>query len=109
MIARAIEICDKYGWNKPICEQPEYNMLKRTRVEQDYRYLFEIYKYGTTIWSPLGQGILTGKYNDGNIPEGSRLSGSDGERMNERYFKNKEETIKVLKNLENFAKEQKVS
>lgn len=47
-------------------------MLVRTKFENEYRLLFTEYKYGTTIWSPLAGGILTGKYNDGNIPEGSR-------------------------------------
>ena len=47
-------------------------MLVRQVFENDYRFLFSEYKYGTTIWSPLAGGILAGKYNDGNIPEGSR-------------------------------------
>ena len=74
MIVRAIEICSKYGWNKPIVEQPQYNMMIRDRMEFEYEYLFSTYKYGTTVWSPLCQGLLTGKYNDGNFPEGSRFS-----------------------------------
>ncbi len=47
-------------------------MLARNRFESEYRLLFQEYKYGTTIWSPLAGGILAGKYNDGNIPAGSR-------------------------------------
>lgn len=47
-------------------------MLARPRFEKEYRRLFSEYKFGTTIWSPLAGGILTGKYNEGNIPEGSR-------------------------------------
>lgn len=47
-------------------------MLARDRFEKEYRRIFEEYRYGSTIWSPLAGGILTGKYNDGNIPEGSR-------------------------------------
>jgi aryl-alcohol dehydrogenase-like predicted oxidoreductase len=47
-------------------------MLVRERFEKEYRRIFSEYKYGTTIWSPLAGGILTGKYNEGNIPEGSR-------------------------------------
>jgi len=43
-------------------------MLSRDRFEFEYRTLFERYKYGTTIWSPAKSGILTGKYNDGEIP-----------------------------------------
>ena len=48
-------------------------MLNRDNMEKNYRRLFSDYGYGTTIWSPLGGGLLTGKYNDGNIPEGSRF------------------------------------
>ena len=71
-ITKAIEICDKYGLHKPIVEQPQYSMLARQKFENEYRLVFQEYKYGTTIWSPLAGGILSGKYNDGNIPEGSR-------------------------------------
>lgn len=48
-------------------------MLTRTKLEKEYEYIFRTYKYGTTVWSPLCQGILTGKYNNGEIPEGSRF------------------------------------
>jgi aryl-alcohol dehydrogenase-like predicted oxidoreductase len=54
-------------------EQPEYNMFKRGRVEQEYVPLYKKYGMGTTIWSPLDSGILAGKYNEG-IPAGSRFS-----------------------------------
>ena len=57
----------------PVMEQPEYSMLARERVEREYARLYERYGMGTTIWSPLSSGILTGKYNDG-IPEDSRLA-----------------------------------
>jgi len=49
-------------------------MLWRDPVESDLYNLFAKYKYGSTIWSPLGSGFLTGKYNDGKIPEDSRMS-----------------------------------
>ena len=49
-------------------------MLWRNRFEKEYRRIFSEYKYGTTIWSSLAGGILSGKYNDGNIPEGTRYS-----------------------------------
>jgi aryl-alcohol dehydrogenase-like predicted oxidoreductase len=72
-IAKAIEICEKLNLHKPIVEQPQYSMFIRNRFENEYRRIFSEYKYGSTIWSPLAGGILTGKYNDGNIPEGSRF------------------------------------
>jgi voltage-dependent potassium channel beta subunit len=70
-IRAAWNICDKYGWHKPIMEQPQYNLLERARVEKEYARLYEDIGLGTTTWSPLASGLLTGKYNNG-IPEGSR-------------------------------------
>jgi aryl-alcohol dehydrogenase-like predicted oxidoreductase len=57
----------------PTMEQPRYNMLARERVEKEYAGLYEDIGLGTTTWSPLASGVLTGKYNAG-IPEGSRLA-----------------------------------
>jgi len=72
-IMRADAIARQYGLTPPVMEQPQYNMLHRERVEKEYRPLYRELGYGTTIWSPLASGVLTGKYNDG-IPAGSRLS-----------------------------------
>ncbi len=60
------------GLVPPTMEQPQYNLLTRDRVEAEYAPLYRDLGLGTTIWSPLGSGILTGKYNDG-IPADSRL------------------------------------
>jgi aryl-alcohol dehydrogenase-like predicted oxidoreductase len=49
-------------------------MLMRNKFEKEYRPLYEEHGYGTTTWSPLAAGILSGKYNDGNVPEGARLA-----------------------------------
>lgn len=57
----------------PLMEQPEYNMFNRKRVERLYAHLYQEIGLGTTIWSPLDSGILTGKYNQG-IPKDSRLN-----------------------------------
>ncbi len=57
----------------PLMEQPEYNMFHRERVEREYRRLYSEIGLGTTIWSPLASGLLTGKYNQG-IPQGTRIS-----------------------------------
>lgn len=70
-IMAAIEIADKHHLHKPVMEQPQYNMFSRSRMETEYARLFKDYGYGSTIWSPLASGLLTGKYNNG-IPEGSR-------------------------------------
>lgn len=72
-IRAAWSVCDKYGWHKPITEQPQYNLFHRERVEKEYARLYEDIGLGTTIWSPLASGLLTGKYNNG-IPQDSRAS-----------------------------------
>ncbi|CAI2372343.1 unnamed protein product [Moneuplotes crassus] len=72
-IARAMEICKEEDLHKPIADQCQYNALKRNNLEKDLRHAYENYRYGTTIWSPLAMGLLTGKYNSGEFPEGSRF------------------------------------
>ncbi len=63
-IVSAIQLCERLNLYKPVCEQSQYNMFHRERFEGDYAELFEKYKYGSTIWSPLAAGLLTGKYLD---------------------------------------------
>lgn len=77
-IVEAIEIADKHHLHKPVTEQPVYNLFERHRFSDEYERVYKEYGYGTTIWSPLASGLLTGKYNQG-IPEGSRgtLQGYD--------------------------------
>ena len=72
-IREAYLIAYKYGLTPPSMEQPEYNMFNRMKMEKEYLGLFDSEGMGTTIWSPLGSGVLTGKYNNG-IPDGSRMS-----------------------------------
>ena len=57
----------------PTMEQPQYNMFRREKVEAEYERLYREIGLGTTIFSPLASGLLTGKYNDG-MPEGTRVS-----------------------------------
>jgi voltage-dependent potassium channel beta subunit len=75
-IRAAWEIAERHHLRKPVMEQPEYNLLNRDRVEKDYARLYVDIGLGTTTWSPLASGLLTGKYKDG-IPADSRgaLSG----------------------------------
>jgi voltage-dependent potassium channel beta subunit len=68
----------------PTMEQPQYNMFHRDRVEREYRWLYEEFGLGTTVWSPLASGFLTGKYAHG-IPEGSRLSLRGYQWLRKRY------------------------
>lgn len=72
-ILRADGIARQYGLTPPVVEQPQYNLFHRERMEREYQPLFRDLGYGTTIWSPLASGILTGKYNQG-IPVGTRLA-----------------------------------
>jgi voltage-dependent potassium channel beta subunit len=77
-IVSALEIADRHHLHKPVTEQPVYNLLSRHRFSSEYERVYKDYGYGTTIWSPLASGLLTGKYNQG-IPADSRgaLKGYD--------------------------------
>ena len=79
-IMEAWQIADKHHLHKPVMEQPQYNMFNRQKVEQEYARLYQDIGLGTTTWSPLASGLLTGKYNDGipaeqpRQPEGLRMA-----------------------------------
>jgi voltage-dependent potassium channel beta subunit len=70
-IISAIDIAERHHLHKPVVEQPVYNILQRHRFAGEYDTVYRDRGYGSTTWSPLGSGLLTGKYN-GGIPEGSR-------------------------------------
>ncbi|KAF2187830.1 voltage-gated potassium channel subunit beta-1 channel-like protein subunit beta-1 [Zopfia rhizophila CBS 207.26] len=93
-IQEANEIAEKYNLIAPIAEQPQYNAFHRERFENEYAPLYQKFQYGTTIWSPLASGLLTGKYENG-IPEGSRFATNKG------FF---EDSIKKLDSDEGRAK-----
>ncbi|KAF2442094.1 voltage-gated potassium channel subunit beta-1 channel subunit beta-1 [Karstenula rhodostoma CBS 690.94] len=97
-IQEAHDIAEKYNLIAPIVEQPQYNAFHRERFEKEYAPLFQNYQMGTTIWSPLDSGILTGKYDKG-IPEDSRFA------TNSDFFKS---TVEKLKSEEGQAKLEKV-
>ena len=86
-IAAAWHIADRHHLHKPVMEQPQYNLFHRERVEREYARLYADLGLGTTIWSPLASGLLTGKYNDG-VPADSRgaVKGYEwlAERLTER-------------------------
>jgi voltage-dependent potassium channel beta subunit len=71
-IMRAVDFARRNSLRPPSMEQPQYNLLHRQRFEVEYAPLYKELGYGTTTWSPLYSGLLTGKYNDGQIPKGSR-------------------------------------
>jgi voltage-dependent potassium channel beta subunit len=72
-IRAAYDIADRHHLHKPTMEQPQYNILWRDRVEKEYARLYQDIGLGTTIWSPLSSGLLTGKYLNG-VPAGSRAT-----------------------------------
>jgi voltage-dependent potassium channel beta subunit len=72
-IQQAIEIAERHNLHKPIVEQPVYNLFERHRFGEAYKPVYEDHGYGSTTWSPLASGTLTGKYQAG-VPEGSRGS-----------------------------------
>ncbi|KAJ4287897.1 hypothetical protein N0V88_007517 [Collariella sp. IMI 366227] len=97
-ITEAIGLAEKHNLIAPVVEQPQYNAFHRERFEVEYAPLFRQHGYGTTIWSPLASGLLTGKYNEG-IPEDSRFA------TNKAFF---EGTVKELQSPEGKAKIEKV-
>ena len=58
----AFKVAEKYNLRGPTMEQPQYNLLYRDRFEKEYKPIFDKYKIGSTIWSPLASGVLSGKY-----------------------------------------------
>ena len=95
-IALADGIARQYGLTPPTMEQPQYNMFTRERFEKEYAPLYRDLGYGTTIWSPLASGLLTGKYNNG-IPEDSRASLKGYEWLKEGITPERVEKVKQLK------------
>ncbi len=105
-IMEAHRVAHQYGLIAPVMEQPQYNMFERFKMEQDYAPVFQNVGLGTTIWSPLAAGFLTGKYLDG-IPEGSRLAIQGFDWLKDRWIQ--DEKIKKLKKLVELAKKLNVS
>ena len=114
-IMEAFECCERLGLAKPVADQAEYNLFSRQNVEADMSSMFEKYGYGTTVWSPLAGGYLTGKYNDGKLPEGSRYADpsfpkEDKDWVDARYISgDQEKFFKRLRALGDLAKELKCS
>jgi len=75
-IMEAHRVAQQYSLIGPVMEQPQYNLFERQKIENEYLMIYKTVGLGTTIWSPLASGLLTGKYNDG-IPENSRFANED--------------------------------
>ena len=101
-ISEAIQIAERHHLHKPVVEQPQYNLFERGRLEGDYVRFYKDYGYGTTIWSPLASGLLTGKY-QGGIPKDSRGALKGYDWLND-HLTDKQKLAKVTA-LEPIAKE----
>lgn len=105
-ILEAHRVAAQYHLIGPTMEQPEYNLFNRHKIENEYLQIFKTVGLGTTIWSPLASGLLTGKYNNG-IPEGSRLSIPGFEWLKDKTYA--EEKLNKMRVFETLAKELNVS
>jgi voltage-dependent potassium channel beta subunit len=101
-IMEAHRVASQHHLIPPTMEQPQYNMFDRFKMEQDYLPVFKNVGLGTTIWSPLAAGFLTGKYNDG-FPADSRLGMTGFEWLRDRWMQ--EDRINKVKQLVLLAKE----
>lgn len=101
-IMEAHMVAKQYNLIGPTMEQPQYNMLHRDKVEVEFEQIYKTVGLGTTIWSPLASGILSGKYNDG-MPEETRLSMEGLEWLKDANLV--EEKLAKVRKLTEFAKE----
>ncbi|HTB52057.1 MAG TPA: aldo/keto reductase [Ferruginibacter sp.] len=99
-IMEAHRVAEHYRLIGPTMEQPQYNLFERNKVENEFSEIYKGVGLGTTVWSPLASGLLTGKYNDG-IPKGSRLGLKDTGWLKERIYV--EEKLKKVRKLTELA------
>jgi aryl-alcohol dehydrogenase-like predicted oxidoreductase len=102
----AHRVAAEYRLIGPTMEQPQYNMFERQKMENEFLGIFNTVGLGTTIWSPMASGLLSGKYNEG-LPKNSRLTMKGFEWLAERWL-TKDKLDKVMK-LAKLAKELNVS
>ena len=105
-IMEAHRVAQEFKLIGPTMEQPQYNLFERKKVEKEYLRIYETVGLGTTIWSPLASGLLTGKYNDG-IPKGSRLALEEMSWLKDKVMA--DDKIKKIKQLTILSKELGVS
>jgi voltage-dependent potassium channel beta subunit len=105
-IMEAHRVASQYGLIGPTVEQPQYNLFERNKMENEFLMVFKTVGMGTTIWSPLASGLLSGKYNEG-IPEGSRFAITGFDWLKERWMK--ENFLVKVKKLGMLAKELGIS
>jgi len=105
-ILEAHRIAQQYRLIGPVVEQPQYNLLEREKVEKEFAMIYKTVGLGTTIWSPLASGLLTGKYNNG-IPEDSRFALEGFDWLKNRFLV--ADKLGKVKELTAFAQELGVS
>lgn len=103
-ISEALKICEEGGYYAPIVEQPQYSLLARKKFETDTLKAIKKWQLGTTVWSPLASGLLTGKYDEG-IPPESRYSKM--EWLRESFYS--AENISRIRNMKEFSEQLNVS
>jgi voltage-dependent potassium channel beta subunit len=101
-IMEAHRVAHQYSLIAPAMEQPQYSLLERNKMENEFLMIFKTVGMGTTIWSPLASGLLSGKYNEG-IPEGSRFALTGFDWLKDRWMK--ENFLEKVKALNGLAKE----
>ena len=105
-IMEAHRVADKLRLIGPTMEQPQYNLFERNKIEKDFLEIYKNVGLGTTIWSPLASGLLTGKYNDG-IPKNSRFALEGFDWLKESWVM--EDKVKKVKKLSELAAKMGVS
>jgi voltage-dependent potassium channel beta subunit len=100
-IMEAHRVAHQYGLIGPSVEQPQYHLLERNKLENEFLMIFKTVGMGTTIWSPLANGLLSGKYNNG-IPDDSRFALSGFDWLKDRWMK--DSFIEKAKKLDELAK-----
>ncbi|MES2418105.1 MAG: aldo/keto reductase [Bacteroidota bacterium] len=99
-IMEAIAVAEKYNLIGPTMEQPQYNLFERTKMEREFLHLFNRHGLGTTIWSPLASGLLSGKYTHGNT-KNTRLELKGMEWLKDRTLD--ADRLKKAENLQQLA------
>ncbi len=105
-IMEAHRVAHQYGLIGPAMEQPQYNLLERNKMENEFGMIFKTVGMGTTIWSPLASGLLSGKYNEG-IPDGSRFGLTGFDWLKDRWMK--DDLLNKVRQLGNLANELGIS
>ena len=106
-LKEAYKISKEYYLTPPSMEQPQYNMFEREKMEKEYTEIFQTEKMGTTIWSPLASGLLTGKYMKG-MPSNTRTSLKNYKFIKDSFeseeYKMRHEKVRQLDQLSNDLK-----